>query len=184
MGGIPSTEIKTAYTGVLKGYIELEQLQFPQGTTGAQIDAFARVHLWKNGLNFPHGTGHGIGSFGMVHEPAQGFATGPTTVRGTTPHLPNQLTTIEPGCYVPHQFGIRTENIVLSKVVNETDFGTFLGFEALTLCYIDTQLLAVEMLTAFEIDWINQYHKLVVEKLSPFLNTEENKWLQQKCKAI
>ncbi|MGG8498066.1 aminopeptidase P family protein [Tenacibaculum sp. TC6] len=184
LGGIPSTKIKTAYTGVLKGYIELEQLQFPQGTTGAQIDAFARVHLWKNGLNFPHGTGHGIGSFGMVHEPAQGFAIGPTTVRGTTPHLANQLTTIEPGCYVPHQFGIRTENIVLSKVVNETDFGTFLGFEALTLCYIDTQLLAVEMLTASEIGWINQYHKLVVEKLSPFLNTEENKWLQQKCKAI
>ena len=184
LGGTPSEKVKTAYTGVLKGYIELEQLQFPLGTTGAQIDAFARVHLWKNGLNYPHGTGHGIGSFGMVHEPAQGFATGATTARGTTPHLADQFTTIEPGCYVANEFGIRTENIVVSKVVNQTEFGTFLGFVPLTLCYIDTQLITIAMLTENEKNWLNNYHALVLEKLSPLLTTEEQAWLQQKCKTI
>ncbi|CAL2081130.1 Xaa-Pro aminopeptidase [Tenacibaculum sp. 190524A02b] len=184
LGGEPNNEIKKAYTGVLKGYIELEQLQFPEGTTGAQIDAFARIHLWKNGLNFPHGTGHGIGSYGMVHEPAQGFATGATTARGTTPHLANQFTTIEPGCYVTNEFGIRTENIVLSKKVNQTDFGTFLGFEALTLCYIDTNLIDKSMLTSQEKDWLNSYHKLVFNKLSPLLNKQESEWLEDKCKSI
>ncbi|SEB37672.1 Xaa-Pro aminopeptidase [Tenacibaculum sp. MAR_2009_124] len=184
LGGTPSEKVKTAYTGVLKGYIELDQLQFPEGTTGAQIDAFARVHLWKKGLNYPHGTGHGIGSFGMVHEPAQGFTTGPTTERGTTPHLPNQLTTIEPGCYVANEFGIRTENIVLSKEIHTTDFGTFLGFEALTLCYIDTQLINIEELRKEEKNWLNNYHQLVFDKLSPLLNEDEKQWLQKKCKAI
>lgn len=184
LGGTPSTELKTAYTSVLKGYIELEQLQFPIGTTGAQIDAFARMHLWKNGLDYPHGTGHGIGSYGMVHEPAQGFATGATTARGTTPHLSHQLTTIEPGCYVTNQFGIRTENIVVSKVVKETAFGKFLGFEALTLCYIDTNLLNLEQLSASEINWLNNYHQLVSDKLSPLLNEKEKQWLQEKCKAL
>ncbi|WP_299134980.1 aminopeptidase P family protein [uncultured Tenacibaculum sp.] len=184
LGGTPSTELKTAYTSVLKGYIELEQLQFPIGTTGAQIDAFARMHLWKNGLDYPHGTGHGIGSYGMVHEPAQGFATGAITARGTTPHLSHQLTTIEPGCYVTNQFGIRTENIVVSKVVKETAFGKFLGFEALTLCYIDTNLLNLEQLSTSEINWLNNYHQLVSDKLSPLLNEKEKQWLQQKCKAL
>ncbi|WP_431166192.1 aminopeptidase P family protein [Tenacibaculum halocynthiae] len=184
LGNTPSTELKIAYTSVLKGYIELEQLQFPIGTTGAQIDAFARMHLWKNGLDYPHGTGHGIGSYGMVHEPAQGFATGATTARGTTPHLSHQLTTIEPGCYVTNQFGIRTENIVVSKVVKETAFGKFLGFEALTLCYIDTNLLNLEQLSTSEINWINNYHQLVFDKLSPLLNEKEKQWLQTKCKTL
>ncbi len=184
LGDTPSTELKTAYTSVLKGYIELEQLQFPIGTTGAQIDAFARMHLWKNGLDYPHGTGHGIGSYGMVHEPAQGFATGATTARGTTPHLSHQLTTIEPGCYVTNQFGIRTENIVVSKVVKETAFGKFLGFEALTLCYIDTNLLNLEQLSTSEINWLNNYHQLVFDKLSPLLNEKEKQWLQTKCKTL
>lgn len=184
LGGEPSKEIQVAYTSVLKGYIELEELEFPTGTTGAQIDAFARVHLWKNGLNYPHGTGHGIGSYGMVHEPAQGFATGPTTARGTTPHLPNQFSTIEPGCYVTNKFGIRTENVVLSKVVKSTDFGEFLGFEPLTWCYIDTQLLLKDMLTVSEIAWLNTYHAQVLEQLSPRLNAPEITWLTEKCKPI
>lgn len=184
LGGEIPTKIRKAYTAVLKGYIELEQLQFPLGTTGMQLDAFARVHLWKNGLNYPHGTGHGIGSFGMVHEPEQGFATSTTTSRGTAKHYANQLTTIEPGCYVTDEFGIRIENIVLSKIVNETEFGQFLGFEALSLCYIDTELIATEMLTQIEKDWLNNYHVKVVEKLSPFLEEEEIIWLKMKCKAL
>ena len=184
LGGIPSHELKVAYINVLKGYIELEQLQFPTGTTGVQIDAFARVHLWKNGLNYPHGTGHGIGSFGMVHEPAQGFATSGTTARGTTPHLANQLSTIEPGCYVTNEFGIRTENVVVSKVTQTTNFGEFLGFEPITLCYIDTNLLDVSLLTATEKDWLNTYHAEVFEKVSPLLNQEEYAWLKEKCREI
>jgi Xaa-Pro aminopeptidase len=184
LGGTPTEKIITAYTGVLKGYIELEQIEFPLGTTGAQLDAFARVHLWKQGMNYPHGTGHGIGSFGMVHEPAQGFATGATTARGTTPHLAKQLTTIEPGCYVANEFGIRTENIVVSKEVNQTSFGTFLGFEALTLCYIDTQLIDTTALTTAEINWLNKYHEHVLTQLTPHLNEEETSWLRQKCKSL
>lgn len=184
LGGEAPQKIKTAYTSVLKGYIELEQLQFPLGTTGVQLDAFARMHLWKNGLNYPHGTGHGIGSFGMVHEPAQGFATGATTSRGTTKHLPNQLTTIEPGCYVTDEFGIRIENIVISKTATETDFGKFLEFKPLTLCYIDVQLIDMHMLTIAEKIWLNNYHQQVVTKLSPHLNEQEVLWLKTKCKPI
>ncbi|CAA0163883.1 Peptidase, M24 family (Xaa-Pro aminopeptidase) [Tenacibaculum maritimum] len=184
LGGTPTETIKKAYTSVLKGYIELERLQFPLGTTGAQIDAFARVHLWKNGLDYPHGTGHGIGSFGMVHEPAQGFTTGATTERGTTVHKPNQFTTIEPGCYVANEFGIRTENVVLSKTVRKTAFGEFIGFEPLTWCYIDTSLVLITELSSAEITWLNAYHALVFKQLSPFLNKEETNWLQEKCKAV
>ena len=123
-------------------------------------------------------------SYGMVHEPAQGFATGATTARGTTPHLANQFTTIEPGCYTTNEFGIRTENIVLSKKVNQTNFGTFLGFEALTLCYIDTNLIDKNILTSKEKDWLNNYHKLVFNKLSPLLSKQESEWLEDKCKSI
>lgn len=184
LGGTPSEKIKTVYTAVLKGYIALEQLQFPQGTTGVQIDALARMHLWKHGMNYSHGTGHGIGSYGMVHEPAQGFASSTTTSRGSAVHKPHQLTTIEPGCYVTDEFGIRIENIVLSKVTQTTDFGTFLGFEAITLCYIDTTLINVNALTQDEIDWLNSYHAFVVQKLSPHLTVAEQNWLADKCKAI
>ncbi len=184
LGGTPSSEIITAYTNVLKGYIALEELQFPKGTTGAQIDAFARMHLWKNGLNYPHGTGHGIGSFGMVHEPEQGFTTSATTARGTAPHLAQQLTTIEPGCYVANSFGIRTENVVLSKTVQQTDFGEFLRFEPITLCYIDTKLLDMESLLSSEIQWLNNYHNKVFEELAPQLSKEEREWLAEKCKSI
>ncbi len=184
LGGNVPDKIRKTYTGVLKGYIELEQLEFPLGTSGTQMDAFARVHLWKNGLNYPHGTGHGIGSFGMVHEPGQGFAPKSAVSKGVAKHLPNQLTTIEPGCYVPEEFGIRIENIVISKVVNQTDFGDFLGFEPLSLCYIDTQLIDLTMLTQKEISWLNNYHKEVASQLSPLLNDNEVIWLKNKCKPI
>lgn len=184
LGGIPSDTIKTTYTAVLKGYISLEQIQFPQGTTGVQIDAFARMHLWKHGMNYAHGTGHGIGSYGMVHEPTQGFASSTTTSRGSTVHESNQLTTIEPGCYVANEFGIRIENVVLSKVIQTTDFGTFIGFKPLSLCYIDTTLIYVNRLTKEEIQWLNSYHALVIQELAPHLNPEELHWLTEKCKAI
>lgn len=184
LGGIPSKDLKIAYTSVLKGYIALEQLHFPKGTVGMQIDAFARFHLWKHGLNYPHGTGHGIGSFGMVHEPAQGFATSMTTSNGSTVHLPNQLTSIEPGCYKEGVYGIRIENVVLSSVKQETDYGEFLGFSPITLCPIDRQLIDKTLLLESEIDWFNSYHKMVFSQLSPLLNKAEKEWLTEMCKEL
>src|SRR5690554_33244 len=184
LGGNPSTELKTAYTAVLKGYIALEELQFPKGTVGMQIDAFARFHLWQQGLNYPHGTGHGIGSFGMVHEPPQGFTTNPATSSGSTAHAPNQLTTIEPGCYKKGVYGIRIENIVLSQVKQETEFGEFLGFTPITLFPIDRQLIDKSVLTASEIAWFNSYHKMVYDLLSPMLNADEKEWLKGMCKEL
>ncbi len=184
LGGIPTKELKTAYTSVLKGYIELEQLQFPKGTVGMQIDAFARVHLWKQGLNYPHGTGHGIGSFGMVHEPAQGFTTNPTTSSGSTAHLPNQLTTIEPGCYKKDVYGIRIENVVLSSVKQETEFGEFIGFTPITLFPIDRQLIDKSQLLDSEINWFNTYHKMVFQQLSPLLDHNEREWLNRMCEKL
>ena len=184
LGRTPSTELKTAYSAVLKGYIMLEQLQFPKGTVGMQIDAFARFHLWQQGLNYPHGTGHGIGSFGMVHEPPQGFTTNPATSSGSTAHAPNQLTTIEPGCYKKGVYGIRIENIVLSQVKQETEFGEFLGFTPITLFPIDRQLIDKSLLTASETAWFNSYHKMVYDLLSPMLNADEKEWLKGMCKEL
>jgi len=181
LGGTPTDELKRAYTLVLKGYIELERMQFPATVTGMQLDSFSRMHLWKHGLNFGHGTGHGIGAYSMVHEPGQGFASTGTTSRGTSTHKANQLTTIEPGFYKEGAFGIRTENIVVSKVVQKTEYGTFLGFEPITLCYIDTQLLDRSLLTSSEITWLNEYHKKVYTALSEELSVDEQKWLANKC---
>ncbi|HKJ06323.1 MAG TPA: aminopeptidase family protein P, partial [Flavobacteriaceae bacterium] len=184
LGGNPTDEIKAAYTAVLKGYIELETMQFPKGTVGMQLDAFARMHLWRLGLNFPHGTGHGIGSYGMVHEAAQGFAASMTTTRGSLAHEANQLTTIEPGCYKKDKYGIRTENVVVSKFNMTTEFGEFLGFEPLTLYPIDTQLLDFKMMHPHEIKWLNQYHSKVYNQLSPHLDKWEKNWLKEQCKPI
>lgn len=184
LGGIPSNELKTAYTSVLKGYIELEQLRFPKGTIGMQIDAFARFHLWKQGLNYPHGTGHGIGSFGMVHEPAQGFASSVTTSYGSTEHLPNQLTTIEPGCYKKDVFGIRIENVVLSSIKVKTEFGEFIGFTPITLFPIDRKLINESLLRDSEKEWFNWYHKTVFDQLSPKLDNDEKEWLKGMCEKL
>jgi Xaa-Pro aminopeptidase len=184
LGGVPSAEIKKAYTLVLKGYIELETIQFPRGTTGIQLDAFARMHLWKHGLNYGHGTGHGVGSYSMVHEPAQGFTPNMVTFRGVTRHDEHQFTSIEPGYYQEGGFGIRIENIVVSKVVNTTVHGDFLGFEAITICPIDTALIDRSLMLDHEIDWLNAYHEKVYNSLAEQLNNEEQAWLKSKCARI
>ncbi len=184
LGGTPTKELETTFTSVLKGYIELEQLQFPKETVGMQIDAFARFHLWKQGLNYPHGTGHGIGSFGMVHEPAQGFASSMTTSNGSTVHLPNQLTTVEPGCYKKDVFGIRIENVVLSSIKEETEYGEFIGFSPITLFPIDRQLIDKSLLIDSEIKWFNRYHRLVFDLLSPMLDYDEKEWLKRMCEEL
>ena len=184
LGGNVPQEIKNNYTAVLKGYIALDTLVFPKGTSGVQIDAFARAPLWKLGLEYGHGTGHGVGVYGLVHEPLQGFATSTTTSRGSTGHEENQISTIEPGYYKNGHYGIRIENCVLSKVVKSNDGVDFIGFEALTLFPIDTQMIDKYQLTNEEISWLNNYHKKVLAVLKLFLEKDEIDWLEQKCQSI
>lgn len=182
LGGTIPDKIKKAYTAILKGLIGLEISHVPKGTTGMQLDTIARKALWNQGLNYGHGTGHGVGCFGMVHEAPQGFATSNTTSRGSAGHQLHQLTSIEPGCYVENEFGIRIENLVFS--IQSEQNPDFLTFKSVTLCPIDTQLLDKNEMTKKEIDWLNTYHTDVFNQLSPTLNETEKAWLKEKCKAI
>ncbi|HRR63174.1 MAG TPA: M24 family metallopeptidase C-terminal domain-containing protein, partial [Paludibacteraceae bacterium] len=161
----------------LKGHIELAQVKFPKGTRGSQIDIMARQFLWKEGINYGHGTGHGVGHFLCVHE-------GPQNIRideNPTALEPGMLISNEPGVYRANEYGIRTENLVLVTFAEKTDFGEFYQFETLSLCPIDKALIDRNILTENEINWLNNYHQKVFEILSPFLNEEERKWFQQKC---
>lgn len=184
LGTKATDDEKKSFTLVLKGYITLETIQFPKGTVGMQLDSFSRMHLWQHGLNFGHGTGHGIGSYGMVHEDAQGFATSMTTSRGSEVHKENQFTTIEPGFYKEGAYGIRTENVVISYIKQTSSYGDFIGFEPITLFPIDTRLIDFKLMTNQEINWLNNYHQKVYSTLSPMLNGQEKQWLADKCKEI
>ena len=175
-----SQQMKEDYTMVLKGHIAIATAQFPEGTRGSQIDILARKALWEKGLNYLHGTGHGIGSFLNVHEGPQNIRT----EENSTPLYPGMVTSNEPGLYRANQYGIRIENLILTKENATTEFGNFYGFETLTLCPIDTTPIVHEMLTANEIKWFNAYHVLVYELLSPSLDETEKSWLKEKTKAI
>ena len=179
----PTAEQKKHFTLVLKGHIALARQVFPAGTKGIQLDILARQFLWQEQLNYGHGTGHGVGFFMNVHEPPQGFVAG-LNARGTTVHEAGMLTSNEPGFYLQDAYGIRIENLVLAVEVGKTDFGSFLAFETVTLFPIDTQLVAVEMLSPEERQWLNDYHTRVYEALSPYLEAEEQAWLAQQCAAI
>ena len=166
-------EQKKVYTLVLKGHIDLQMLRFPDGATGTQLDAIARQPLWQHGLNFLHGTGHGVGSYLNVHE-------GPHQIR--MEWKPTKLracmtVTDEPGIYLEGRFGVRIENTLLVVPAGETECGKFLGFETLTLCPIDVKPIIVEMLTADERQWLNDYHAMVFNRLKNRLNGEEKAWL-------
>ena len=166
-------EQKKVYTLVLKGHINLQMLRFPDGATGTQLDAIARQPLWQHGLNFLHGTGHGVGSYLNVHE-------GPHQIR--MEWKPAKLragmtVTDEPGIYLEGRFGVRIENTLLVVPAGETECGKFLGFETLTLCPIDVKPIIVEMLTADERQWLNDYHAMVFNRLKNSLNGEEKAWL-------
>lgn len=166
-------EQKKVYTLVLKGHIDLQMLRFPDGATGTQLDAIARQPLWQHGLNFLHGTGHGVGSYLNVHE-------GPHQIR--MEWKPAKLragmtVTDEPGIYLEGRFGVRIENTLLVVPAGETECGKFLGFETLTLCPIDVKPIIVEMLTADERQWLNDYHAMVFNRLKNSLNGEEKAWL-------
>ncbi|MDR1092331.1 MAG: aminopeptidase P family protein [Prevotella sp.] len=178
--GALSEQMKKDYTMVLKGHIGIATAIYPQGTRGSQIDILARKALWDNGLNYLHGTGHGIGHFLNVHE-------GPQNIRMNENPATLQIgmvTSNEPGLYRAGQYGIRIENLVLTRHEVTTGFGDFYSFETLTLCPIDTTPIIREMLTGKELAWFNEYHKQVYDRLSPLLDAEEKEWLKQKTNAI
>lgn len=182
--GEVTVEQKRNFTLVLKGHIALDTAKFPHGTSGVQLDTLARINLWKDGLNYGHGTGHGVGFFLNVHEPPQGFATNPSTSRGTTAVVPGMFTSNEPGFYKADEYGIRIENLVLCVEDEENDFGKFYKFENLTLFPIDLNLVEKSLLNQEEIDWLNDYHKKVFELVSPRLEKEEVDWLRDECREI
>ena len=168
-------EQKRVYTLVLKGHIDLQLLHFPDGASGTQLDAIARRPLWQAGMNFLHGTGHGVGCYLNCHE-------GPHQIR--MEWIPTRLqagmtVTDEPGVYLGGRFGVRIENTLLVVPAEETECGRFLGFETLTLCPIETSPIIKELMTPEEIQWLNDYHTTVYERLSPYLNEDEKAWLRK-----
>jgi Xaa-Pro aminopeptidase len=176
----PTEQQKNDFTLVLKGMIGLSMARFPAGTIGCNLDAFAREHLWKNGLNYGHGTGHGIGYFLNVHE-------GPMSIRQEyNEHTikPGMVLSNEPGLYREGEYGIRIENVIVCTEKKETPFGRFLGFETLTLCPIDLNLIDNSLLTSEEKDWLNSYHQRVFDELSPLLDEEKIKFLKELTQRI
>lgn len=180
LGDNPPDKIKKHFTLVLKGFISLAKAHFPAGTVGMQLDTLARRHLWQEGLNYPHGTGHGVGFYLSVHEGPQGFATNPATSRGTTAFKPGMITTNEPGVYLEGEYGIRIENILVCR---EKDHN-FLHFEDLTLFPISQTLTDVRLLNQDEKEWLNNYHQMVWDCLSPFISDDEKAWLNKQCLPI
>ena len=173
-------EMKKVYTLVLKGHIQVELCKFPSGTSGTQIDILARQALWREGLNYLHGTGHGVGSYLNVHE-------GPHQIRmewKPAPLVEGMTVTDEPGIYLAGKFGVRIENILLVTPYKETEFGKFLQFESLTLCPINKEPIIMDMLLPEEIEWLNTYHQRVFDTLSPHLDATETEWLRIACEPL
>ena len=171
---------RRVYTLVLKGHLSLQNLCFPRGAAGTQLDAVARVAMWRDGMNFMHGTGHGVGSYLSVHE-------GPHQIRQEyrpAPMLEGMTVTDEPGLYLAGKFGVRIENTLLTVPYLTTEFGRFLRFEPLTLCPIDTRPIVVDMLSAEELAVLNAYHQMVYERLSPMLDAEHRTWLAAKTRNL
>lgn len=171
---------RRVYTLVLKGHLSLQNLCFPRGAAGTQLDAVARVAMWREGMNFMHGTGHGVGSYLSVHE-------GPHQIRQEyrpAPMLEGMTVTDEPGLYLAGKFGVRIENTLLTVPYMITEFGKFLRFEPLTLCPIDTRPIVVDMLSTEELGLLNAYHKMVYERLSPMLDEEHKAWLADKTRSL
>ena len=170
-----SEEQRRVYTLVLKGHIQLDRCRFPAGACGSQIDALARAPMWREGYNYMHGTGHGVGSYLNVHE-------GPHQIRmewRPTPLQAGMTVTNEPGIYLEGKFGVRIENTLLIVPAESTAFGDFLKFETLTLAPIDTAPIVLEILSTEEREWLNSYHRRVYESLSPYLEGNEKEWLRK-----
>ena len=178
--GRVTEEQRHVYTLVLKGHIQLAMLCFPDGASGTQLDALARKDMWAEGMNFLHGTGHGVGSYLCVHE-------GPQQIRmeyRPAKFHAGMTVTNEPGIYLEGRFGVRIENLMIAIPYKTTAFGDFLQFETLTLCPIDTAPIDVEMLTEDEIQWLDNYHKMVFHRLSPHLDGEDVAWLREATKPL
>ena len=177
----PVTDLqRRVYTLVLKGHLSLQNLCFPRGAAGTQLDAVARTAMWREGMNFMHGTGHGVGSYLSVHE-------GPHQIRQEyrpAPIVEGMTVTDEPGLYLAGKFGVRIENTLLAVPYVTTEFGRFLRFEPLTLCPIDTAPIVTDMLTTEERQCLNAYHQMVYERLAPLLDSDEREWLADKTEAI
>ena len=173
-------EQRHVYTLVLKGHIQIELCKFPSGSSGTQIDILARKDMWREGLNYLHGTGHGVGTYLNVHE-------GPHQFRmewKPAPLVAGMTITDEPGVYLADKFGVRIENTLLITPYMETEFGRFLQFEPLTLCPIDKAPIVIDMLTQEEMLWLDNYHQKVFETLSPHLENDDVEWLREACSPI
>jgi Xaa-Pro aminopeptidase len=181
--GTPSDAQKRDFTLVLKGMIALSNARFPRGTRAPMLDAIARAPIWAAGIDYGHGTGHGVGYFLNVHE-------GPQSISPTTPpdaHTamePGMITSNEPGIYRPGKWGIRIENLVLNRVFDTTEFGEYLEFETLTLCPIDTRCIDLALLRPDEIAWLNGYHATVRARLWPHVSGAARDWLELRTRAI
>ncbi len=178
--GEPSFEQILHYTTVLKGHIALAKAAFPKGTNGSQLDVLARAPLWEEGLNYGHGTGHGVGFFLNVHEGPHGIRPN-ASGSGIVPIEPGMVTSNEPGFYLEGEYGIRIENLVVCEPFTESDFGEFYCFENLTLFPMDFDLVDFGMLGPDEIDWLGIYHLRVLTELEPALEDDEVEWLTSKC---
>ena len=171
---------KHVYTLVLKGHIQLAMCKFPKGAAGTQMDILARSAMWREGLNYLHGTGHGVGSYLNVHE-------GPHQFRMEwmpAPFVEGMTVTDEPGIYLPDRFGVRIENTMIVEEYKTTEFGEFLQFDALTLCPIDTAPIDVSMLSDEEVEWLNCYHRRVYDAIAPHVSMDEREWLREATKEI
>ena len=178
--GNTTDQQRTDFTLVMQGHIALATAIFPEGTRGAQLDALARMPLWKHGLSYLHGTGHGVGHFLNVHE-------GPQSIRlneNPTPLTPGMITSDEPGVYRAGEYGIRCENLILTIPAMTTEFGRFYAFEVLTLCPFDLRLFDTSIMSDAEIAWVNDYHATVRRRLSPLLTPNERTWLEAKTTPL
>ena len=184
LGGRIPQQAKLDYTYVLKGHIALARARFPRGTRGNQIDALAKQYMWEAGITYGHGTGHGVGHFLGCHEGPQNVRTDNNPTALEIGHIISD----EPGIYRTDMWGIRTENLITVIPAKTTKATTtedeWLAFETLTLCFYDTSLIEISLMTEDEIDWINAYHVRVYKEISPLLNNEEKSYLAYKCAAI
>ncbi|MCK5350715.1 MAG: M24 family metallopeptidase, partial [Desulfobacula sp.] len=178
--GEPSKQEITDYTLVLKGHIAVATALFPKGTKGFQIDTLSRQYLWNEGMDFGHGTGHGVGFFLCVHEGPARISPHPVDVKLEK----GMVLTNEPGVYREGAYGIRLENMILVDSAFENEFGAFMKFETLTNCHFERNLIDITLLSGDEKNWINTYHARVYEKLSPNLDKDVASWLREKTRAI
>jgi Xaa-Pro aminopeptidase len=173
-------DMRHVYTLVLKGHIQIELCKFPSGSSGTQIDILARQYMWRDGLSYLHGTGHGVGTYLSVHE-------GPHQFRlewKPAPLVAGMTITDEPGIYLPGRFGVRIENTLLITPYKQTEFGQFLQFEPLTLCPIDKRPIDASMLLPEERQWLDDYHQTVYDRLAPHLDDDERRWLKEACAPL